>query len=100
MRALRLSFLQALSGLPVKSVSLSAEAGRHRAVAARGSVAAEGEQADLLRLAGRLARGSSGVFLERARFVAAAGREVRLEIEAISPRAPAEEPNGLAGTAP
>ncbi len=99
-RALRLSFLQAVSGLPLRSVKLSTEAGRHRAEAARGSVAAEGEQADLLRVAGRLALGSSGVLVERARFVTAAGQEVRLEIEAISVTASTDVPNGPAGKAP
>jgi len=89
-RALRLSFLGAVEGLPVKAVRISAEAGRHGVVAARGRLAADGRQVDLLRAAGRLAEASSGVQLGNVRFTQAPGNDLRLEIEAFSLRAPAD----------
>jgi len=89
-RALRLSFLGAVEGLPLRAVRISAEAGRHGVVAARGHVAAEGSQADLLRAAGTLAGASSGVLLENVRFSRVPGDDLRLEIEAVSLRPPSE----------
>ena len=89
-RALRLSFLGAVEGLPVTAVRISAEAGRHGVVAARGRLAADGRQVDLLRAAGRLAEASSGVLLENVRFAQAPGDDLRLELEAFSLRAPAD----------
>ena len=64
-RALRQSFLGAVEGLPLRAVRISAEAGRDAVVAARGRLAAEGRQTDLLRAAGRLAEASSGVLLAK-----------------------------------
>jgi len=84
-RALRLSLLQAIEGLPLGAVRISAEAGRGSAMAARGRLVAEGRQADVLRAAGRLAEPSSGVLLQRVSLVDAGG-EVRLEVEAYSVR--------------
>jgi hypothetical protein len=85
-RALRLSLLRAVEGLPLGGVRIAAESGRRSAVAARGTLVAEGRQADVLRAAGRLAEASSGVRLERVRFVQARGAAVRLEVDAFSVR--------------
>ena len=87
-RALRVSFLEALEGLPLKAVRISAGAGRGGVVAARGRLAAEGGQADLLCAAGRLAKVSSGVLFETLRLAPVPGDDLRLEIEAFSVRAP------------
>jgi hypothetical protein len=84
-RALRLSLLRAIEGLPLGGVHISAEAVRGP-VAARGSLAAVGRQADVLRAAGRLADPSSGVLLERVGLVETAGGGVRVEVEAFSTR--------------
>ena len=89
-RALRLSLLRAIEGLPLRAVQIGAEAGHRGAVAARGRLAAEGRQADLLRATGRLAEGASGVLLERVVLVQVPGGAVRLEVEAFSVRAPAD----------
>jgi len=89
-RALRSSFLGAVEGLPLKAIRISAEAGRHGVVAARGRLAADGKQADLLRAAGRLAEASSGILLENVRFALAPGDDLRLELEAFTLRAPAD----------
>lgn len=91
-RALRLSLLQASEGLPLRAVRIGTEAGHRGAVAARGRFAAEGRQADLLRAAGRLAEPTSGVLLERVVLLQAHGGELRLEVEALSVRAPADLP--------
>ena len=100
-RALRLSFLAAVEGLPLKAVRISAAAGRQGAVAARGRLAADGRQSDLLRAAGRLAEASSGVLLENVRFAQTPGNDLRLEIEAFSLRAPADVPtSAFPGQAP
>jgi len=100
-RALRQSFLGALEGLPVRTVRISAGAGRRGVVAARGRLAAEGRQTDLLRAAGRLAEASSGVLLESVRLARAPGDDLRLEIEAFSMRAPADVPtSAFRGQAP
>jgi len=90
-RALRLSFLGAVFGLPLRAVRISAEAGRH-GVAARGRLAAEGGQTNLLRAVGNLAEASSGVLLEKVRLAPAPGDDLRLEIEAFSVRASADVP--------
>jgi hypothetical protein len=55
-------------------------------VAARGRLAADGRQVDLLRAAGRLAEASSGVLLENVRFAQAPGDDLRLEIEGFTLR--------------
>jgi hypothetical protein len=91
-RALRLSFLGAVEGLPLRAVRVNVEPGRHGLVAARGRVSAEGEQADLLRAAGKLAEASSGVLLDNVRFADAPGGDLRLEIEAFSLKSPADVP--------
>ncbi|HSD27740.1 MAG TPA: hypothetical protein VLL75_10590 [Vicinamibacteria bacterium] len=85
-RALRLSLLQAIEGLPLGAVRIGAEAARGAEAAARGRLVAEGRQADVLRAAGRLAEPSSGVLLARVSLVEARGGEVRLEVEAYSVR--------------
>jgi hypothetical protein len=85
-RALRLSLLQAVEGLPLGAVRIGAEPGRGSAIAARGRLAAEGRQGDVLRAAARLAEPSSGVLLERVSLVEARGGAVRLEVEAYSVR--------------
>jgi hypothetical protein len=87
-RAVRRSFLGAIAGLPLKAVRISAEAGRQGMVTARGSLAAEGRQSDLLRAAGRLAEVSSGVLLETVRLARVHGEDLRLEIEASGVGAP------------
>jgi hypothetical protein len=84
-RALRLSLLRAIEGLPLGGVRIAAMSGRH-SVAARGTLVAEGRQADVLRAAGRLADPSSGVRLERVSLVEAPGGAVRLELDAFSVR--------------
>ena len=85
-RALRFSLLHATEGLPLGGVRIGAESGRGSAVAARGTLVAEGRQADVLRAAGRLADPSSGVRLGRVSLVEARGGEVRLAVEAFSVR--------------
>jgi len=100
-RALRRSFLGAVEGLPLRSVRISAEAGRDAVVVARGRLAAEGRQTDLLRAAGRLAKASSGVLLARVQLALASGDDIRLEIEAFSVGAPADVPtSAFPGQAP
>ncbi len=89
-RALRLSLLRAAEGLPLGAVRIVAEAGRRGPVAARGRLAAEGRQADLLRAAGRLAESSSGVLLERVALLQASGGQLRLEVEAFTVKPPAD----------
>jgi hypothetical protein len=84
-RALRLSLLRAIEGLPLGGVRIAATSGR-RSVAARGTLVAEGRQADVLRAAGRLADPSSGVRLERVSLAEASGGAVRLEVDAFSVR--------------
>ena len=83
-RALRLSLLGATRGLALDSVQIGAEAGRRGAMAARGRLSAEGDQADLLRSAERLAEPSSGVFLDRVALRPARDGSLRLEVEAFS----------------
>lgn len=95
-RALRRSLLEAVDSLPLRAVRISAEAGRPGVVAARGSVTAEGGQADLLRAAGKLAEPSSGVVLASVRLAYATGDDLRLEVEAYSLRAPSEGDGGAA----
>jgi hypothetical protein len=84
-RALRRCLLRATEGLPLGAVSIGVEAGRG-GVAARGRLAAQGGQTDLLHAAGRLAEPSSGVLLERVALVEAPGGETRIEVEAFSIR--------------
>jgi predicted phage gp36 major capsid-like protein len=85
-RALRLSLLHAIDGLPLGGVRVAAESGKGSALAARGTLVAVGRQADLLLAAGRLADPSSGVRLERVSLVEARGGDVRLEVDAFSVR--------------
>jgi hypothetical protein len=91
-RALRLSLLRAAEGLPLTAVRIVAEAGHRGGVAARGRLAAEGRQADLLRAAGRLAEPSSGVLLEHVALVQVPRGELRLEVEAFTTKPPADVP--------
>jgi hypothetical protein len=91
-RALRLSFLGAVEGLPLRGIRVGAEASRQGQVAARGRMAAEGGQGDLLRAAGRLAEASSGVLLENVRLAHSPGDDLRLEIEAYTLRTPTSAP--------
>ena len=91
-RALRLSLLQATSGLELDAVRIGAEAGQRGGAAARGRLAAEGRQADILRAAGRLADPSSGVVLDRMTLASAREGALRLELEAYSVRAIADGP--------
>ncbi len=97
--ALRASFLRATEGLALGSLQVGAEAGSRGAAAARGRLVAEGRQADLLRAAGRLAEPSSGVVLERVQIVTSREGALRLELEAHTVRAPADEPGGPRGQA-
>jgi hypothetical protein len=99
-RALRLSFLRSVEGLPLRAVRISAEVGRQGVGADRGRLAAEGGQADLLRAAGKLAESSSGVLLENVHLALAPGDDLRLEIEAFSFRASAGASDGLQEQAP
>jgi hypothetical protein len=92
-RALRLALLQATEGLPLESVRIAAEAEQRGTAAARGSLVAEGRQADLLRVAGRLADPSSGILVERVR-LAEWRAGLRLELDAFSVRADAATPPG------
>ena len=57
-------------------------------VVARGRLAAEGRQPDLLRAAGRLAEASSGVLLAKVQLALASGDDLRIEIEAFSVGSP------------
>ena len=91
-RALRLTLLQAAEGLPLGAVRIVAEAGHRGTVAARGRLAAEGRQVDLLRAAERLAQPSAGVLLERVGFFQASRGELRLEVEAFTVKPPADVP--------
>jgi hypothetical protein len=85
-RALRQSLLKATERLPLEGVQIAVEAGGRGEVAARGRLAAEGSQADLLRAAGRLAERASGLVLERVEIRAGRDRGLRLELEAFSLR--------------
>jgi len=85
-RALRRSLLRATRGLPIGDVQIAAQPERRGGVAARGRLAAEGTQADLLRAAGRLAEPASGVVLERVQLLGRLGK-LRLDAETISLRA-------------
>lgn len=89
-RALRLSLLDATHGLALESIRIGVEAGQRGAAAARGTLGAVGSQANLLRVAGRLALPSSGVVVEQVRLAESRDGAVRLELEAFSVRAPAD----------
>lgn len=82
-RALRLNLLRATEGLPVEVVQLSAT-GQAGGVAARGSLAAEGEMADLLRVAERLVDPAAGVRVERVGLAPLARGGMRLELDGWS----------------
>lgn len=64
-RALRLAFLKATDGLDLTGVEVRASPVGRGATAARGLFAAEGRFVDILRLARRLAKPSSGLLLDR-----------------------------------
>ena len=85
-RVLRQSLLQATRGLPVDEVEIAVQPDRRGGIAARGRLSASGSQADLLRVAGRLAERVSGVRLERVQLVGGTGRH-RIEAETVSLRA-------------
>lgn len=99
-RALRLSLLGATHGFALESIRIGVEAGQRRGAAARGTLAAVGRQADLLRVAGRLAQPSSGVVVEQVRLAESRDGAVRLELEAFSVRAPADVAGGPARPGP
>ena len=99
-RALRLSLLGATHGLALDSLRIGVEAGQRGAVAARGTLAAVGRQADLLRVAGRLALPSSAVVLEQVRLAESRDGALRLELGAFSVRAPADVAGGPARPGP
>ncbi len=85
-RALRTTLLGAIRGLAVGDVQIATQAERRGSVAARGRLVAVGTQADLLRVAGRLAEPTSGVMLERVQLSGGPGRH-RLEAETTSIKA-------------
>lgn len=85
-QALRLSLLAATRGLPLGDVQIASRPARHGTVAARGRLGGTGTQADLLRVAGRLAEPASGAVLERL-FLALRPEGIRLEADTISVRA-------------
>lgn len=85
-RALRESLLRATDGLPLRAVRIGAEAGRRGAVAAKGHLSAEGRQADLLRVAGRLAAPASAALVQRVRLARRPAGDLGLEVEALSLR--------------
>jgi hypothetical protein len=86
-RTLRASLLHATDGLPVSAVQIEASSERGRP-GARGRLSAAGRMGDVLTLADRLARGSSGVMVQQLMLVA--GREgtplVRLDVQCASGR--------------
>jgi hypothetical protein len=86
-RATRLALLAAARGLPVGELEIAARPERHGGAAARGRLAGAGAQADLLRVAGRLAQPGSGVVLERLALSLGPGGTLRLEAETASLRA-------------
>jgi hypothetical protein len=84
-RALRLALLEATRGLAVGEVQLASQPSREGSVAARGKLGGTGSQAELLRVAGRLAEPASGVLLERLE-LSLGPRGIRLEADAVSVR--------------
>jgi hypothetical protein len=84
-RALRAALLRATDGVAVGGVQIAAGSGGSGAIAAHGRLAATGRLADVLIVAGRLVRPSSGVLLERVRLAEAGANsgKVRLEVEAF-----------------
>jgi len=80
-RALRRSLLLATSGLEIGDVQIAAQLERRGTAAARGRLAGTGRQADVLRVAGRLAQPGSGAVLERLE-LSLRPDGVRLEAEA------------------
>jgi hypothetical protein len=84
-RALRRAMLDATRGLAIGQVQIAALPERQGALAARGRLAGTGSQAELLRVAGRLASPASGVLLQRLELAQTTGG-VRLEAEAVSVR--------------
>lgn len=99
-RALRLSLLDATHGLALESIRIGVEAEQRGAAAARGTLAAVGRQANLLRVAGRLALPSSGVVVEQVRLAESRDGALRLDLEAFSVRAPADVSGGPARPVP
>ncbi len=80
-RALRLSLLAATQGLSIGDVQIASHAERRGSTAARGRLSGTGRQADVLRVAGRLAQAEAGVRLERLE-LALRPEGIRLEAEA------------------
>ena len=85
-RALRLSLLGATRGFSIGDVEIVTQPERRGSVAARGRLVGVGTQADVLRVAGRLAEPASGVILARLDLAVRPGG-IRLEAETISVRA-------------
>ena len=85
-RALRRTLVEATRGIALGEVLIAAQAERQGSATARGRLAGTGSQADLLRVAGRLAQPASGVLLERVE-LALGPAGIRLEAEAVSVRA-------------
>ena len=81
-RALRLAFLRATEGLDLTGVEIGVSPVSRGTMAARGLFAAEGPYVDVLRLARRLAKPSSGLLLERVS-LGEARSAVRLDAEAF-----------------
>jgi hypothetical protein len=79
-RALRAAALRATDGVSVSEVEIAPAASPHGAVAARCRVKVRGRQADVLRVARRLARPSSGLLLDGVT-LAASREDVVLEAE-------------------
>ena len=84
-RALRRSLLAASSGLAIGGVEIASHPERGGGIAARGRLVGTGRQADVLRMAGRLAEGDSGVLLERLELTLRP-EGIRMEADAISVR--------------
>ncbi len=85
-RALRRSLLAATSGLAIGGVEIASHPERRGTTAARGRLVGTGRQADVLRMAGRLAEAGSGVLLERLDLTLRPDG-IRMEADAISLRA-------------
>ncbi len=81
-RALRLAFLRATDGLEVTGVEIRVSPVGRGSTAASGRFAAEGRFVDVLRLARRLARPSSGLLLDRVS-LGEVRSDVRLEAQAF-----------------
>lgn len=90
-RALRLSLLAATRGLGLDDVQIESRPERRGSTAARGRLVGTGGQADVLRVAERLAAPDSGVVLERLQLLLRP-EGIRMEAEAISFRSSGSPP--------